>query len=440
MIRLHPEPDARHNCPLCKVPLEVCGWYIPGMRNLAELECPSCRKGFYGDLPAGHGLYYPMLLEREKGIVHDRNGVPWFANWLRESYTARTSSPMDFVTDEFRPLKQPLLLNCLDRLYGHCLLKLLNAQYYIDHRPEFDVIALVPRFLRWMVPEGVAAIWAVDLPLARGNEWNDWLAAEIKRRLEPLRRCWLSIALSHPHPDDFDIERFTRVRPFPIEEWAERLGRPTVTFVWREDRVWRDTGSGGRCSRLAARLKRKLGLSPAFLEDQRRRVVALAGALRKFVPDLDFAVAGLGRTGRLPDWIADLRTIEVGEIEERAWCERYARSHVVTGVHGSNMLLPSAHAGAVLELVPADRWGNLVQDVLVAPQDVRQALWRYRFLPIDASPATVALVAVNMLRHIPSAVLHFTRPWADHEAVTSDPHCVARRRCEIAGHLRRFHE
>ncbi|GAG46696.1 unnamed protein product, partial [marine sediment metagenome] len=219
---------------------EVRGWYIPGMRNLSGLKCPQCKVEFYGDLPVGHGLHYPMLLEVKTGIVHDKYAVDWFANWLQDSYANRVKTPVEFITENFKPLKKPILLNCIDTLYGHSLLKLLNAQYYLDHCSDFDLILLVPRFLCWMVPDGVAAIWTVDLPLKRGIEWNDWIASEIKRHIEQFESCWLSVAFSHPYPEDFAIERFTRVQPFPIDEWIVRLEKPTVTFIWREDRNWWD--------------------------------------------------------------------------------------------------------------------------------------------------------------------------------------------------------
>jgi len=435
VIRLHPIPDAAHTCPYCQVRLEVKGWYIPGMRNLADLKCPQCGREFYGDLPSGHGLYYPMLLERAAGLVHDEHGVNWFAHWLRDSYANRVKSPVKLIVEDLRPLKQPILLNCLDTLYGHCLLKLLHAQYYLDHRPDLALVVLIPRFLRWMVPDGVAAIWTVGLPLKRGIEWNDWLAAEIKRRIEPLEECWLSVAFSHPHPKDYDIERFTHVHPFPVDEWDARLERPMVTFIWREDRVWRHLSRYGRWQRLTQRLKRKLGLVEYPLDEQKQRVVALAQALRRVFPQVDFAVAGLGRSGGLPNWIADLRTLEISEHVERAWCERYAQSHVVIGVHGSNMLLPSAHAGAVVELVPPERWGNLIQDILIAARNVREIMYRYRFLPLDTSATVVAEVTASLLRYFPSTLLNFNRPWCDHEALQSDPWLIVKRRREIAKRL-----
>jgi len=428
MIRLHPLPDAYHECPYCHVTLEATGWYMPGMRTLADLRCPRCGGTFYGDLPAGHGLYYPMLVERPTGIVHNRHGVDWFARWLRESYAHRTDTPTDFAVEQFRAPREPVLLNCLDRLYGHCLLKLLNAQYYLDRRPELDLIVLIPRLLRWMVPEGVAAIWSVNLPLERGSEWNDRLASEIREQVEMLGTCRLSVALPHPYRGDFDIERFTGTPPFPIDEWRKHH-RPTVTFIWRRDRSWYDRGTRTRprgWAKLGRRLARLREADP--LEWQMRKIVALAGALRTALPSVDFAIAGLGEPGGFPDWIGDLRTSEIGESVERMWCERYAGSHIVIGVHGSNMLLPSAHAGATIELVPDDRWGNLIQDILPSSGNSAECLYRYRFLPCSTPPDTVAQVAITIIEKLPTAMLAFRRPWNEHETVGDDPWLVSRMR------------
>ncbi len=435
MIRLHPIPDAEHNCPRCQVTLQVRGWYIPGMRNLADLRCPRCGTEYYGDLPAGHGLYYPMLLEQATGLVHDEHRIDWFANWLRDSYGNRVDSPVGFSVETFRPLRRVLLLNCLDVLYGHCLLKLLNAQYYVDHCQDLDLVVLIPRFLRWMVPDGTAAIWTVDLPLSRGIEWNDWLAAELKRQIGSLKNCWLSLALSHPHPVDYNIERFTRVRPFPDDEWDERLKRPTVTFVWREDRVWQNAGWNRPLQKLAERLSRPFGSTEVLLDEQRQQVVALARALRRVFPQLDFGVAGVGHSGGLPAWMADLRSLVIDESVERGWCERYAKSQVVVGVHGSNMLLPSAHAGAVVELVPVERWANLIQDILVAGHDSREALYRYRFLPLDTSSMLIAQVVQSLLHSFQGAMLNFGRRWCDHNVLQSDSCLIVKRRREMTRKL-----
>ena len=408
MIPLHPQPGVRLDCPFCQVPLDTEGWLIPGMRNLAELACPQCRREFYGDLPAGHGLLYPMLLEKASGDVYGLNNGEWFREWLRTSYAHRVDTPVGFSVEDFRPLRKPILLNCLDGLYGHCVLKLLNAQHYIDHRPDLDLILLVPAFLRWMVPEGAAAVWTVDLPLQRGMEWNDRVAEEIKHRISSLKSCGLSIAPCLPHPQDFDIERFTRISPFSLERWAGSRARPTVTFIWREDRVWGEPAPTR--DKFARRVQRKLGRGTP-VQVQKGHVIRLAEDLRRRFPGLEFAVAGLGTPGGFPDWIQDLRVQRMTAQTERDLCRRYAQSHVVIGIHGSNMLLPSAHAGATVELVPDDRWGNLTQDILPNAQDSKEAMVRYQFLSEGSSPAVVSRIIVSLLHDLPVHLLLFERLW-----------------------------
>lgn len=418
MIPLHPLPEADHECPHCRAPLGVEGWHIPGMRNLADLRCASCAREFYGDLAAGQALYTPMLLEKATGAVHDPHGVEWFAAWLRDSYARRADAPVPFDVRECRPVTRPrvVLLNCLDTLYGHSLLKLLNAQLYLDRRAaDVDLIVIVPSFLAWMAPEGVAQVWTVGLPLQRGIEWNEWLAREIRRRVEAFERVSLSHALSHPRPDAYDIERFTRVEPFPLEEWDARLkNRPTVTFVWRDDRAWRASDDGDddapppppsptrreKLRRLIAPPSPPRQLGGRRRQQQQHQLVsALAEALRRDYPALDFAVAGLSDAGRvdedegggLPAWVEDLRCGAADDSVERRWCERYAASHVVVGVHGSNMLLPSAHAGGLVELIGPERWGNFTQDILFRDDgDSRETLFRYRFAPDTTPPRTLA--------------------------------------------------
>jgi hypothetical protein len=209
------------------------------MRNLANLVCPQCKNEFYGDLPAGQGLYTPILLDKKSGAVYDDYNVGWFSDWLADSYKQRTNEPLGFEVRKFSEAKDKVvLLNCLDTLYGHSLLKLLNAQHYIDYQPDVSLIVILPPFLEWMLPDGVAEAWVVDLPLRRGTEWNDWLAIEISERLESFREVYLSVVFSHPRSEDFDIERFTGISPFPLENFGRHPKNPVITFIWREDRLW----------------------------------------------------------------------------------------------------------------------------------------------------------------------------------------------------------
>jgi hypothetical protein len=418
MIQLHPKPTIDYTCAKCGASNKPYDWLIPGMRNLAMVKCQSCGIEYYADLPAGHGLTYPMYLYPDSGEVHDARGVDWFSQWLRESYLNRISKSRQFTVKELRPVQKPILLNCLDYLYGHALNKLLNSQYYIDHCHDYDLIVMIQPFLDWMVLDGTAQVWIVDLPLRKGIEWNDGLASEIKKRISQYPECMLSVAYTSLHPDDFRLERFVKIAPFDLSTWNDTS--PVITYIWRDDRIWGDHNS-------MSFLQRR---SSGTVHQQAKNVIALAESLRKEFPNIDFAVAGVGHAN-LSKEIHNLIFENPDENAERKLCERYAKSHIVIGVHGSHMHLPSALAGTVIELIGEDRYGNVIQDLFINETDVRSALVRYRMMPLTSSPEEISALASSILQKIPRIFLNFRRPWVDHKAVQADPQLLARRSQEI---------
>jgi len=348
---------------------------MPGMRALADLQCEICQHDYFGDLPAGQAVYTPMLLSKDTGEVHDVHGVDWFADWLHDSYANRREDDVRLEILKHRQIAHDVIaLNCLDVMYGHSLLKLLNAQYHLDHFPEVSLVVIVPHWLAWLVPDGVAETWIVHLQLRRGTEWNDALGLKLKDLISDFSNARLSSAHSHPRPSEYAIERFTRIMPFDLNTWDAALTSPTITFVWRADRQWG--------------------------ENQHYSVLRLAEKLRSNCGALTFVIAGIGSRGlAFPSWITDLRAEKVDEGLERSWCQSYARSHLVIGVHGSNMLLPSGHAGGVIELIGSDRWGNFPQDILFRDiGDSRELLFRYRFIPETSTPDDVAALADLIMR------------------------------------------
>lgn len=416
MIELAPAPPTDFSCPNCGDPLADIDWYMPGMRCLVELRCPDCSRSYYGDLPAGHGLYYPSLID-SSGDVYAPSSGRWFAEWLAEGYANRTDDPVDVDITTHHPVSRPLVLNCLDALYGHALLKLLNAQAHLEVHVAYDLIVIVPPSLEWLVPDGVAEVWVVDVPVSQGRTWNDWLAERFHSELAEYDIVWLSRGFSHPHPSDVDIERFSGVEPFPVSDWSDRLDEPTVTFVWRDDRCWSSSLDDGRlvdrCLGAINGVARQFDVNLA-VRQQRRRVVALATRLRDRYDGIDFAVAGIGSVGSFPDWIADRRVTSPTVEDERALCRRYAQSHLVVGVHGSNMLLPSAHAGGTIELVPQDRWGNVTQDLRFRDLDLRETVYHTRLLPISSPPTELSTVLENLLDLHDEAMVRTARSWCDH--------------------------
>ena len=206
----------------------------------------------------------------------------------------------------------------------------------------------------------------------------------------------MSAAFSHPHSQDFDIERFTRVAPFALEKFSEAREKPVITFIWREDRLW-ETERAETPGFFGKFKGRKDSLKQT--DEQTRKIIKFAESLRGEFPSLDFAVAGIGQTGNFPEWISDFRLMNLDAAAERVWCERYAASHLVVGVHGSNMLLPSAHAGGVIELIGEERQGNYLQDILFRANDAREMMFLYRFVPPSTAPEDLARLAAVMLRY-----------------------------------------
>ncbi|QAY18884.1 hypothetical protein [Halorubrum ezzemoulense] len=424
MIELHPNTEVDHSCPICNTDLPVEDWHIPGMRMVAELLCPECDCRFFGDLPVGHGLVYPALVHAETGEVYQEVENNWFANWLEESYADRKHEQVPINKETEHDISKPIVLNCLDGLYGHSLLKLLNAQYYLDKKPNYDLIILIPSNLKWLVPEGVAGVWSFDIPLSRAREWNDWISQEVKSFLKQFDQVWGSVAFSHPHPEDYDITRYTDIQSFPLDSWSEMT--PTVTYIWRDDRLWAPSRHSSQTSKKACGTiywaAEKLGIN-LRKGKQRRNVVRLAKNLKSAFPRIEFTVAGLGQPGGLPDFITDARTTSFDNNTEQKLCDKYSESHVVIGIHGSNMLLPSAHAGSVVELVPPKRWGNMTQDLLFGHgTGNRESIYSYRHVPRSTAPKEVAIIVRSLLEKRPQNTLHMAQKWTCHESIDYKEH------------------
>src|SRR5690606_24335798 len=112
----------------------------------------------------------------------------------------------------------------------------------------------------------------------------------------------------------------------------------------------------------------------------------------------EFGITGLGKGGSLSRWASDRRAVKITPEIEREWCRMYAQSHVVIGIHGSNMLLPTAHAAGGVEVLMQDRYRNIVQDLSVRYNDRRHLLF-YRFVDQYAAPSSVAAKVVAIYRN-----------------------------------------
>lgn len=397
LVPLKPALYADCSCPKCgQGGPEPLGTVFPGVHVLGEYRCRACGYAFYRDLPVGFAVDNAVSIGKEDGSLHDADGAEsWVTTPLMEGFHHPSGREWKIERKVYRACKDIVLLNTLDFLYGHVLLKLWNAQYYLDHHRDKGLVLILPRSFEWLVPEGTAEVWLVDQRLGEAHGWYTCIDRFVQQRLKEYDTVSLGKGYAHPDKSLVDINRFCGVQPFPMEQFLERPKQ--VAFIWREDRLW----FRSPFAKLAWRASNKLGLKPLvhkwFVADQERLVRATWKKIKHALPDAEAMIVGLGRPSTGHGAMEDLRRERMDKETELEWCRAYARCQVVIGVHGSNMLLPTALAAGCIEVLPHDRFGNMVQDIAVRYHDLMQ-LFLYRFVDEFAPPATVARHAIGMFR------------------------------------------
>jgi hypothetical protein len=383
MIEIKPQIQHKSNCPTSGTALQPAKILWLGMHICVEFKSDSGSE-IIDLLRVGHGSNTSLQVDLAKGEVFSGNSyvAEWLGRPLLNSLQNPRSEKLEITKEIFKPCQRVIILNCIDYLYGHSLLKLLNAQRHLECNPECGLIVIVPKFLRWMVPDGVAEVWTVPISLKNGRDYYLDFANFVEEQTKRFEQIYVSEAYSHPSL--FDITRFTRV---PKHSFADKED-VNITFIWREDRLFINS--------LLFRILRKLNLLSIGLTVQNWKVRRLFEGIRSRVPFAKFAVAGLGTKTKFPEWIEDYRVEMFNEKIEQDICQVYADSRLVIGLHGSNMLLPSGHAGMTIDLID-ERWGNFAQDIIYQESNQKMATFRYRFLPYQTQTDTLAFIAAVMV-------------------------------------------
>lgn len=393
MIEIKPNLKHQSACPYCKTILKPQKVLWMGMNIGVESVCQHCDRPIMDELRIGHAAKAPYSIDLQKGVVFCEDPDDFLAKPALQALQHPKSEPLEIRKEVFKQCDRVIILNCIDFLYGHSLLKLLNIQRHLENNPDLGLIVIVQKFLRWMVPEGVAEVWTVPYSLKNGRNYYLSFAEFVDRELERFKEVYVSE--SYSHPSQYDITKFTRV---PKHDFTRKDYR--ITFVWREDRLWGNY--------FLYRVCRKLNLLALPLGIQNQKVVRLFQKLREELPDAKFTVAGLGKRTTFPDWIADFRVHQFDEKTEQQTCQIYSESRLVIGIHGSNMLLPSGHAGMTIDMMMEDRWGNFAQDILYQEKDPRLASFRYRYVPLKTSLPTLVSMASEMFRRYSEFCFHMT--------------------------------
>ncbi len=371
-----------------------------GTHVLANCLCECCEQPYYHTLPTGHAALFPVALSQKTAKAsYDRKWASWLALPLIASLKEGKSVQKVISKKILNSHKNVVLLNCLDSCYGHVFLKLLNAQHCLRNHPDRGLIVLIPANFSWMLPQGLAEVWQVEAPLKEFNRGIANLDAFVKEELKRFDSVLLSEVPVHPDISSFELKDFLKIEKFELQQFSARP--PQITFVLREDRFWLNTKPDAWLWKLAVS-KGWMGLfRNYFIRKQNRLINALAKDIHtRLEGKISFYATGLGKTGVLDSLIQDRRQIKTEEKIEKEWCKFYAESHLVIGVHGSNMLVPTALSAGFIELLPRHKIYNLTEDIAMVHKG-RYMHFLGRFLDEFSSVKLVATHAVSMLEWFP---------------------------------------
>lgn len=397
MIELKPFTENLFHCPECKSkePM-VLDTQLHSVYTLAECKCRHCLLEFYQTFPIGHCVNDRVSVRKSDGKIYtDVDPKFWVGDAVkkaRENSRDKEVTVRRIIHEEKREV---IVLNTLDYLYGHVLLKLYNYQHHIKNNPGVGLVVIVPRAFEWLAPAEASEVWIVDLSLAELAYEHPSLSDFIKNEFRRFDRVWLSMAWSHPDFTQIDMKSLTGISPFNLDFYTAEI--PTITFVLREDRWWLKSPVGYWLYRLGRRFSAIRGFCYGLVSSQQEQlVIETTKEIKKHLPDARFFVTGLGVNKGFGRLAMDSRSTKIDEDKELEWCRIYAHSHVVIGFHGSNMLLPTAFSAGCIEVLPEDRLGNFLQDISVRYSDRRQSFF-YRFVDQYAKPKSVAAKAVSMI-------------------------------------------
>jgi hypothetical protein len=327
-LRIYPDVDFSPECPLDGTPLRIRSTAIMGMRSLVDAVCTRCDSAYYVDLPVSHALWNRVTLNTKTLELYNSREPNWITEPLLQGFLNQDGRQITPVVHKFRDAERIVIVNCLDYVYGHALLKLLNAPRHIDDSPEVGCCVLVSPELIDLVPDGVAEVWEFPVLVGEYRKWYPSLRRWVEEYLGLRKECFLSLAYSHPSKNVFDLRRFVRNLPDVSEQLAGHS--PVVMFCHREDRLWGRT-----------------------LDHQRQNLQMLLNRLSDIFPKLAFILLGFGLETKLhasQAKIIDVRVDRFARQTARNWLAYMQRTDCCIGVMGSNMLLPSGLAKATVAL------------------------------------------------------------------------------------------
>ena len=397
LIPLKPPITAEVACPACGHKQSSQGELLfQGIHVLAVYTCVGCGAPFYRTLPAGHDLLFPASFSRNGTHLQcDPSAHGWLITpLLRSLFKGETmEAPLETTVHDHHA--DAIILNCLDNRFGHSFAKLWNATILKERYPSHSIIIFIPSALRWLVPDGMSEVWTFNAPLRDMGRHITNLDAAVKQAMVRFQTVRLSPAYTHLAPDKIDLRRMLRTDPFDLAQFAAR--KPTITFVLREDRFWQSSPIEFFLFKVAVKFNLPKRL---FVWRQNYLANKTAGRIRKQLPEASFSAVGIGRHGRLTSCIADHRKDRLTTTDEHLWCQLYAASHVIVGVHGSSMLIPTALGAGFVEILPRYKIRHIGEDISLNYSS-RYMLFLGRHVDQYATTRLVSRHVVSMVRYFP---------------------------------------
>ncbi len=395
-------------CPLCGTQVKGDSDYLfLGMYFLVRQRCPSCKESYLQTLPIGHAREFPLSLSEDGGKMINENHVPsWWGDPLLDMFKDKKQTELPISKKVLRKANRVVLLNCLDDCYGHVFWKLLNADRHLK-QPYIGLILIIPSSFMWLVPEGVAELWVVDTPLHRLSMAIENLDAFLKEEIKRFDEVYLSKAYVHLDHTQVDISKFIKTKRFDLNEFEKR--RPQITFIMREDRFWLANQFDEFLYKACIKFKWLSRFKSYFIFKQNRLFNRTANTLKEKIPDSNIIATGLGVSGRLNKNIVDRRVEQIDLEMEKKWCDIYAQSHIVFGVHGSNMIIPTSLAAGFVNILPHYKIDNISEDIAFS-SNTRYTLFLGRHLAAFSRPGLVVRHMISMIKLFPQVKNNMNPP------------------------------
>ena len=184
-------------------------------------------------MKVGHATYNPYKIVFPEKIVHGEDGsYKWLGKPLLNSLINPSEKKVKMEVDKRKKESEVIIINCIDYLYGHSLLKLLNSEREHKENPEKGIVVIIQKALEWLVPIFVSEVWTKYSIFKCSKKFFPDLNNQIEIEINRFSKVYISQAFSHP--SKFEIKNFLKVSSFDIKKNKEKR----ITFIWREDRLW----------------------------------------------------------------------------------------------------------------------------------------------------------------------------------------------------------